>query len=75
MCGNHAAASHSPAPLSLLTTQLQRDGLPAARLLTAPACPPTHSCSDALEYGQYDSNGGLDYHLPIEGSGETCWLC
>ncbi|KAI7836090.1 hypothetical protein COHA_010018 [Chlorella ohadii] len=24
--------------------------------------------TDAPEYGQYDSNGGLDYHLPIEGS-------
>lgn len=28
-------------------------------------------CRDALEHGQYDSNGGLDYHLPVEGSGEA----
>ena len=33
----------------------------------SPAHPPTHS--DALENGQYDSNRGLDYHLPVEGSG------
>lgn len=35
-------------------------------------CPPPPLClshrRDALEHGQYDSNGGLDFHLPIEGS-------
>ena len=45
---------------------------PAALRTACSPAPPPHPPprSDALEFGQYDSNGGLDYHLPVEGSGE-----
>lgn len=48
---------------------------PRSLTLRPPPLPlPLPLRSDAEEYGQYDSNGGLDFHLPVEGSGEQrCW--